>query len=148
MRCVSRLAARSLVLATAAIGTDPVTVFFELLVDGFLFFRAFFFSWNSSKLRDGRASIFSSKLKSLQDRPKDRHVRFEHLCCEHPGQVSSTLDLVSCHLTFKPYPRDRPLTFMFKIWDISCSNLIPENGHWNTHTHTHTSWPMTESQVD
>jgi hypothetical protein len=66
--CVSRLAARSLVVAAAANGLDAVVVFFELPLDGFRFFRAFFFSWNSSKLSDGRASIFSSKLKSLKDK--------------------------------------------------------------------------------
>lgn len=65
---VSRLAVRSLVVAAAATGADVVRVFFELPLDGFRFFRAFFFSWNSSKLRDGRASIFSSKLKSLKDK--------------------------------------------------------------------------------
>jgi hypothetical protein len=66
--CVSRLTARRLVVAAVANGPDATTIFFELPLEGFLFFRAFFFSWNSSKLRDGRASIFSSKLKSLKER--------------------------------------------------------------------------------
>lgn len=65
--CMSRLTARRLVVAAVANGPDVTTIFFELPLEGFLFFRAFFFSWNSSKLRDGRASIFSSKLKSLKE---------------------------------------------------------------------------------
>lgn len=40
----------------------------------FFFVRCcFFFSWNSSKLKDGKASIFFSKLKSLHKKMKIIH---------------------------------------------------------------------------